>query len=281
MKRVILFSYFLFISFFCFAQQKLPAKIIGGIPSASSSKIYQIQVGAYRLEKNAQEAILRLRRAGLESDTEIFRNLTRVIVRDVPASRVRSVLSIIAGAGFREVIIREDSPSKDEPPKSEPSDDTPPPRQENYYRAPDNTYDPSAAESNYTPSAQESYFVPSTQTSTPRRNDIVCKTWKIESCPNPELNGSKLYILDDGTYYVTNQKGESSSFSEWRRSGGNEFEYSHNGWEYYGKAEIIKLTDDSFEIIDSGYSYGAPGNSSAGYSNLWIFSLVTDEPSER
>jgi len=287
MKRIILFSYFLFISFFCFAQQGLPAKIIGGIPSASSSKKYQIQVGAYRLEKNAQDAILRLRRVDLESDTETFRNLTRVIVRDVPANRVRSVLSSIAKAGFREVIVREDAPlkgvpSKNAPSKSEPSDDAPAVRPENNYRPPaqENTYDP-AAESNYNPSAQESYFVPSTQASSPRRSDILCKTWKIDKCPNPELVGSRFYILDDGTYYVTNPRGESSSLSEWRRSGGNEFEYSHNGWEYFGRAEITNLTDNYFELIDSGYSYDAPGNSSAGYRNIWVFSLVTDESSEK
>jgi hypothetical protein len=269
MKRIILFSYFLFIPFFCSAQQSLPAKIIGGIPSATSSKIYQIQVGAYRQEKNAQDAILRLKRVALESETEIFRNLTRVIVKDVPASRIRSVLSSIAKAGFREVIVREDSPSK-----SAPSKDTPQVRQEN-------TYDPSALESNYNPSGQESYYFPTTQENNPRRSDILCKTWKIDKCPNPELIGSRFYIMDDGTYYVTNARGESSSFSEWRRSGGNEFEYSHNGWEYFGKAEITNLTDNYFELIDSGYSYDTPGNSSAGYRNIWVFSLVTDESSEK
>jgi hypothetical protein len=271
MKRIILFSYFLFISFFCFAQQNLPAKIIGGIPSAASVKKYQIQVGAYRLEKNAQDAILRLKRVNLESDTELFRSLTRVIVKDVPASQVRSVLSSIARAGFREVIIREDTPGSAAPVRE---DNYKPPAREN-------TYDPAALESNYNPSEQESYFFPTTQENKPRRSDILCKTWKIDKCPNPELVGSRFYILDDGTYYVTNSRGESSSFSEWRRSGGNEFEYSHNGWEYYGKAEITNLTDNYFELIDSGYSYDAPGNSTAGYRNLWAFSLVIDESSEK
>jgi len=261
MKRIILFSCFLFISIFCSAQQNLPAKIIGVIPSANSAKKYQIQVGAYRLDKNAQDAILRLRRINLTPSTEEFRNLTRVLVKDVPASQVRSILSTIAKAGFKEVIIREDTPSV---------------RQES-------NYNPSAQESNYNPSNQESRYTPSVQASGSGKSDALCKTWRIESCPNPELVGSMFFILDDGTYYVTNAKGESSSFSEWRRGGGNEFEYSHNGWEYYGRAEIIKLTDDSFEIVDSGYSYDNPGSSSAGYSNLWIFSRVIDidGPSEK
>jgi len=267
MKRIILFSYFLFISFFCFAQQNLPAKIIGNIPPANSAKKYQIQVGAYRLDKNAQDAILRLRRIDLQPDTEIFRNLTRVLVRDVPASQVRSILSSIAKAGFKEVIIREDTPSARQENNSKPS-------------TPQNSYNPAAQESNYNPSSQESYYIPSTQASGSGKTDALCKTWKIESCPNQELNNSKFFILNDGTYYVTNTNGESSSLSEWRRGSGNEFEYSHNGWEYYGRAEIIKLTDDSLEFIDSGYSYDNPGNSSAGYTNLWIFTKVIDEPSE-
>jgi hypothetical protein len=264
MKRIILFSYFLFISFFCFAQQNLPAKIIGGIPPANSGRIYQIQVGAYRLDKNAQDAILRLKSVDLEPATEKFRGLTRVLVKEIPASQIRSILSTIAKAGFREVIVRIDTPSKT---------DAPPVSRENSYSPPkqENTYDPPVEENTYTPPKQENK---------PKPVDILCKTWKIENCPNPELIGSKFYIMDDGTYYVTNPKGESSSFSEWRRRGGTDFEYSHNNWEYYGRAEIINLTDNALELIDSGYSYDTPGNSSAGYNNRWVFSKVIEQPSE-
>jgi len=273
MKRIILFSYFLVASFFCFAQQNLPAKIIGNIPSANSNKKYKIQVGVYEFEKNTQAAILSLRRFDLSPATEKYselyrgkyRELTRVMVKDVPASQVRSVLSSIAKAGFREVIIREDSSLMDAPANASSA------RQES-------NYNPSAQVSNYNPSSQESYYTPPAQAGGSGRTDALCKTWKIENCPNLELVGSMFFILDDGTYYVTNANGESSSLSEWRRGDGNEFEYSHNGWEYYGRAEIIKLTDDSFEIKDSGYSYDNPGNSSAGYSNLWTFSRVIDEP---
>jgi hypothetical protein len=274
MKRIILFSYFLFISFFCFAQQNLPAKIIGSIPPASSSKKYQIQVGAYKLEKNAQDAILRLRRVNLESDTESFRNLTRVIVKNVPASQVRSILSSIAKAGFREVIIREDVPANDVPPV----------RPENNYKPPaqESTYNPAALESNYNPSTQESYYGPSTQGNSPKQSDILCGTWKIVNCPNPELIGSMFFIMED-TYYVKTPGGETSSKSDWRRSPDNNdvFEYSHDdNFKYYGKAEIFNSREDYFELIDSGYSYAAPGNFSARLSKLWVFSLVTDETSE-
>ena len=270
MKRIFLFSYFLFISFFCFAQQKLPAKVYGGIPSANSGKIYQIQVGAYRFEENAQDAVIQLRKADLQPVTEVFRGLTRVFVNEIPASRVRSVLSIIAGAGFREVVIREDSSPKSEPYNDEPSVSV---RQEGSVKlsVPENTYIPPVQESYYTPPKQENKKPP----------DILCKTWRIVSCPNNELVGAQFFILEDGTYYVTNANGESSSLSEWRRNHGSEFEYSHNGWEYYGKAEIMNLTDNSLELVDSGYSYDAPGNSSAGYSNHWVFSRVVDRSSEK
>jgi len=225
MKRIILFSNLFFISFFCFAQQNLPAKIIGGIPAAGSDKKYQIQVGAYKIEKNAQDAIIQLRNIDLKPSTERFRDFTRVLVKGIPAAQVRIYLASVARAGFMEVIIREDTPSK---------------RQE---------YNSMSSE-------------------------LLCRTWKIENCPNPELIGYKLFILNDGTYYVKNTNGESSSLSDWRWNGGNEneFEYSHNDWEYYGRAEVVKLTDDSFELFDTGYSYDAPGHSSAGYSNRWVFS---------
>ena len=259
MKRIILFSYFLFIPFFCFAQQNLPAKVYGGIPSANSGKNYQIQVGAYKLEKNAQDAVLQLKNIDLQPVTEKFRDFTRVYVREIPASQVRSVLSVIAGAGFREVVIREDAPYK-----GEPSIDAPSARPEGSVKL-------SIPENNYTPPKQEIKKPP----------DILCKTWKIEICPNPELIGAMFFILEDGTYYVKNARGESSSYSEWERSGGNEFKYSHNGWEYYGIAEIINLTDNYLELIDSGYNYGVPGNFPAGFNNRWVFSVFTDRSSEK
>jgi len=227
MKRIVLFSHFLFISFLCFSQQNLPAKIIGKIPAAGSDKKYQIQVGAYMVEKNAQDAVVQLKNIDLKPATEKFNNFTRVLIKEIPANQVNKILSSVAGAGFMEVIIREDTPSK---------------KQENNSNS----------------------------------HDFLCKTWIIENSPNPELTGYQLYILKDGTYYLKNTKGETSSLSNWRWNGGNEFEYSHNNWEYYGRADIINLSDDSFELFDTGYSYDAPGRSSAGFSNRWVFSDSED-----
>jgi len=246
MKRVIVFSCFLFISFLCFAQQNLPVKIIGGIPAAGSKKNYQIQVGAFKIEKNAQDAISKLTDIDLEPVTEKFRDFTRVLVKEIPANQIRSYLENIAKAGFMEVIIREDKPST-------------------VSAASAASAAPEIKPENNTETNIETVNNPS---------DLICKTWKIEKCPNPELVGSSFFVLEDGTYYVTNPKGESSSISNWRRDSdsGKGFEYTHNDWEYYGRAEIINLTEDSLELIDTGYSYKTPGRSSAGYSNLWVFS---------
>jgi hypothetical protein len=233
MRRIILFCYLFFISFFCFAQQNLPAKIIGNIPGSACDKKYQIQVGAYKIERNAEDAISRLKNIDLEPAVEKFRDFTRVLVKEIPANQVRICLANIAMAGFNEVIIREDVSSISL---------IPPGKREV----------PSAAP------------------------ELLSKIWEIENCPNPEFIGYHLFILDDGTYYVTNHKGESSSLSNWRWNGdnGNKFEYTHNDWEYYGRAEITKLTKDSLELLDTGYSYNTRGRSSAGYNNRWVFSIV-------
>jgi len=231
MNRIFLFSALFLFSFLCFAQQKLPAKIIGNIPSGGDKK-YQIQVGAYKIEKNAEDAALRLRSIDLTPSSEKFLDFTRILVKGISANQVKSILFNIANAGFMEVIIREDTPSV---------------KQGNSFTS----------------------------------SELLCKTWNIDNSPNPDLAGYQLFILNDGTYYVKNTKGESSSLSNWRWNGGSEFEYTHNDWEYYGRAEITKLTDNSLELIDSGYNYNAPGNSSAGNSNHWVFSLVADQSSEK
>jgi hypothetical protein len=231
MKRIILFWNLLLIPFFCFGQQNLPEIVFGDIPAVNSGKTYQIQVGAFRFEKNVEDAILQLKKNNLDAVTEKFHDLTRVMVIEIPANQVRSYLASIAKAGFKKVIIREDIPLVSL---------APPKKQANNFGT----------------------------------SELLCNAWKIENCPNPELVGSKLFILKDGTYYIKNTKGELSSISNWRWNGdnGNRFEYSHNDWEYYGRADIIKLTDDSFELFDTGYTYETPGHSSAGSSNRWVFS---------
>jgi len=255
MKRIIFFSYLLFTSFFCFAQQSLPAKIIGGIPAAGSDKMYQIQVGAYLIRVNADEAVAKLKNFDLLPVTEKFRNFTRVLVKEIPASEIRDYLANIAKAGFTEVIIREDTPS---------------------IKREINPIEPEVVSSKRVIDSIEPEITPTKKEIISTPSDLLSRTWKIDSCPNKELTGSRLFVLNNGTYYITNSKGESSSLSNWRWNGdyGNDFEYTHNDWEYYGRAEIINITDDSLELLDSGYSYDAPGRSSAGYSNRWVFTAV-------
>jgi hypothetical protein len=79
------------------------------MPDERGTKVYQIQVGAYANDRNVQDAMSRLQRNGLHPATERFRNLTRVMIRGIPANQIRNFLVIIGRAGFSEVIIREDT----------------------------------------------------------------------------------------------------------------------------------------------------------------------------
>jgi hypothetical protein len=107
MRRFI-FIHLFFISFYCFAQQNLPERIIGNIPDGKSTKLYQVQVGAYTVKKNADNAVSSLRKHNLNPDTEVFKIYTRVLIKKIPANQVINYLTTVRQAGFREVIIRED-----------------------------------------------------------------------------------------------------------------------------------------------------------------------------
>ena len=108
MRRSLLFLFFLLISFYCFAQQNLPVRIHGGIPNRNSKATYQIQVGAFSINANADRAFLQLQRNALNPVREKYQGLTRVMIRGIPANQVVNFLAIIKEAGFNEVTIRPD-----------------------------------------------------------------------------------------------------------------------------------------------------------------------------
>ena len=109
MRRFFLTVNFIFICFLCIAQQNFPGKIIGGIPDKNSSKLYQIQVGAFKVSQNTDNAFYRLVIGGLNPAREQYNKLTRVMLKGIPANEVRTYLTKIRQIGFNEVIIREDS----------------------------------------------------------------------------------------------------------------------------------------------------------------------------
>ena len=109
-KNVKLFTtiVLLFVSAFCFAQQPLPSRIDGGIPTVDSPTLYQIQVGAFLYAQNVANTTNRLRGGGVNPLFENFENLTRVIVSQVSANEIISNLERLARLGFDHIIIRED-----------------------------------------------------------------------------------------------------------------------------------------------------------------------------
>ena len=110
MKKAILSAYFVLLPLVCFAQHSLPGRVIGQIPAANSTELYQIQVGAFRLAQNAESLSAWLRREGLRVITERSPDLTRVMITGIPSNHVIGYLAMLKLLGFDEVIIREGRP---------------------------------------------------------------------------------------------------------------------------------------------------------------------------
>ncbi|MDR0320933.1 MAG: SPOR domain-containing protein [Treponema sp.] len=109
MKRFFIVINLLFLTICCFSQQNMPNRIIGRIPDVNSTRLYQIQVGAFISIQNAENAYLRLQRGGFTPVYEKYLNFTRVMITGIPASQVSANLIRIKQIGFNEVIIREDN----------------------------------------------------------------------------------------------------------------------------------------------------------------------------
>jgi hypothetical protein len=99
----------LFFPVWCFAQEDAAFKIIGGVPSAGSAGLYQIQVGAFRDIRNAETVFEGLKSASLNPAYESYLGFTRVIVGGIRANDVAASLARIRSLGFREIWIKEDT----------------------------------------------------------------------------------------------------------------------------------------------------------------------------
>jgi len=307
MRRLILITHLLFLSFYCFAQQNLPGKIIGKIPDRSSALKYEIQVGAFSVEKNTQQALSQLRRNGLNPVTEQYLNLTRVMIKGIPAGQVTNFLVIIKQAGFNEVIIRENivislsekweinTPDSDFT-SFEFNDDM------NYiavendgdarfggYTMPDRntinmdrlgvvniTSNDDDINFTFAPVGDPGKTINLAAVKTEAMPfspelDLFCRTWKVIDCTRTDAIGNYLVISNTGTYFFTTPDGEAYSLSSWRWYGSNhqEFEYSHDNWEHYGRAKITDLTQNFLGIFDPGFNSIIPGYSKADVNNQW------------
>jgi len=319
MRRFFLTANFLFLSFLCIAQQNVPAKIIGKIPQWNSPKLYQIQVGAYNVPQNAEDAYFRLRVENLYPVQEKHLGFTRVILKEIPADEVKKYLTIIKRAGFNEVIIREDTSGN---PVENPVENAIAEKWEinspessflsfefnldkNYivienndaklahfgkYSIPlkdmiilENFGIIAITENNeagvsfsFSPADEPDKTMNFTAVKAKAiakspELDLFCRTWKVVDCTEKNNIGMLLFISAAGTYFFTDTKGVSNSLSHWRwfDDKREEFEYSHDNWEHYGRAKITDLSINSLGVIDPGYFDFSPGYSTAGFNNIW------------
>jgi rare lipoprotein A len=87
-----------------------PDGIKGNFPPAGNGKVYRLQVGAYKVPKNAVDAYEKLKNAGLSpkyernEDTEIY----RVVLAGLRPEDIHSVAERLYSAGFTEVFFREE-----------------------------------------------------------------------------------------------------------------------------------------------------------------------------
>ena len=93
------------------AAAAIPASIniIGGIPGPGNGKFYRLQIGAYRIPRNAVDAFEKLSNAGLDPKYERLNDFYRVVITGLRSEEIPSVAEKIRAAGFTEAIIREES----------------------------------------------------------------------------------------------------------------------------------------------------------------------------
>ena len=89
-----------------FSQQNSAIKLIGGLPIAEENELYQIQVGAFRITRNAERAFEKLMYASLYPVYEKYQDYTRVLVKDIKARDLPLYIEKLQNAGFREVLVK-------------------------------------------------------------------------------------------------------------------------------------------------------------------------------
>ncbi|MDR3145066.1 MAG: septal ring lytic transglycosylase RlpA family protein [Treponema sp.] len=85
-----------------------PAQIKGKIPPAGADKSYRLQVGAYKIPRNAAETFDRLKNAGLNPAYERNGDYYRVVLAGLKPEEIQDAAVKIGAAGFREALIREE-----------------------------------------------------------------------------------------------------------------------------------------------------------------------------
>ncbi|MDR0683843.1 MAG: septal ring lytic transglycosylase RlpA family protein [Spirochaetaceae bacterium] len=84
-----------------------PSAEISGGPFVSG-RYYRLQVGSYKVAKNAVDVFDRLSSAGLNPQWEPYGDLYRVVISNVRAEDINTIAVRLGNAGFREAIAREE-----------------------------------------------------------------------------------------------------------------------------------------------------------------------------
>ncbi|MDR2433006.1 MAG: SPOR domain-containing protein [Treponema sp.] len=74
----------------------------------SPGKTYRLQVGSYKMAKNAVESFEKLKNSGLNPAYERNGEYFRVVLAGIRGSEIQAVAEKLGAAGFREALIREE-----------------------------------------------------------------------------------------------------------------------------------------------------------------------------
>ncbi|MDR3303578.1 MAG: septal ring lytic transglycosylase RlpA family protein [Treponema sp.] len=85
-----------------------PAEIKPRIPPLESTASYRLQIGAYKVAKNAVEVFDKLKALDLTPAYEKVGDFYRVVIPNVSATEVASIAEKIGSIGFSEAIIRQE-----------------------------------------------------------------------------------------------------------------------------------------------------------------------------
>jgi cell division protein FtsN len=88
-------------------QPSYPAATISG-SSIFSGRYYRLQIGSYKVARNAVEVFDRLSAAGLNPQWEPYGDLYRVVISNVRAEEISRIAERLGYAGFKEAIAREE-----------------------------------------------------------------------------------------------------------------------------------------------------------------------------
>ena len=90
--------------------ESLPTSGARLIPALTPSpnKTYRLQVGSYKIARNAVDSYVKLRNAGLNAEYERHGELFRVVLKGVRGTDVQSVAEKLGVAGFQEAVIKEE-----------------------------------------------------------------------------------------------------------------------------------------------------------------------------